>query len=40
VIEGSYGPRYRVMWDDGHESTFRPAAGSARVIPAQKPPPK
>jgi len=37
VIEGSVGPRYRVMWDDGHESTFRPAAGSARVIPAQKP---
>jgi transcription elongation factor len=40
VIEGSYGPRYRVIWDDGHESTFRPAAGSARIIPAQKPPSK
>ena len=36
VIEASYGTRYRVIWDDGHESTFRPAAGSARVIPAQK----
>jgi hypothetical protein len=40
VIEASYGTRYRVLWDDGHESTFRPAAGSARVIPAQKPPSK
>jgi hypothetical protein len=37
VIEASYGTRYRVMWDDGHESTFRPAAGSAKIIPARKP---
>jgi hypothetical protein len=37
VIEASYGTRYRVMWDDGHESTFAPAAGSARVIRAEKP---
>jgi hypothetical protein len=36
VIEASYGTRYRVIWDDGHESTFRPAAGNARVIPAEK----
>jgi hypothetical protein len=36
VIEASYGTRYRVMWDDGHESTLRPVAGSARVIPGQK----
>jgi len=36
VIAASYGTRYRVMWDDGHESTLRPVAGSARVIPAQK----
>lgn len=35
VIEASYGTRYRVAWDDGHESTFRPA-GSARVVPAAK----
>ncbi len=32
VIEASYGTRYRVLWDDGHESTFRPAAGSARIV--------
>ena len=35
IIEASYGTRYRVAWDDGHESTFRPG-GSARVVPAAK----
>lgn len=40
VIEASYGIRYRVRWDDGHESTIRPSAGSARIIasPAAKTP--
>src|SRR6266516_669928 len=33
IIEASYGTRYRVHWDDGQESTIRPAAGSARTIP-------
>ncbi len=37
VIEASYGTRYRVAWDDGHESTFGPSAGSARVVSAAKP---
>lgn len=32
VIEASYGTRYRVQWDDGHESTIRPAVGSARTV--------
>lgn len=32
VIEASYGVRFRVRWDDGHESTIRPSAGSARTI--------
>lgn len=36
VIEAEYGTRYRVAWEDGHESTIRPAAGSAHVIPAAK----
>jgi hypothetical protein len=43
VIEATYGTRYRVAWDDGHESTFRPTAGSATIIPApttRKPPKK
>ena len=34
VIESATGPHYRVRWEDGHESDFRPAAGSARIIPA------
>jgi hypothetical protein len=38
VIEASYGTRYRVAWDDGHESTIRPSAGSARIVPAGKGP--
>lgn len=33
IIEASYGTRYRVRWDDGKESTLRPAAGSARTTP-------
>jgi uncharacterized protein DUF1918 len=37
VIEASYGTRYRVAWDDGHESTIRPAGGTARVIHAKPP---
>jgi len=32
IIEAPYGTRYRVRWDDGHESTIRPSAGSARTI--------
>ncbi|HET9520737.1 MAG TPA: DUF1918 domain-containing protein [Candidatus Limnocylindrales bacterium] len=36
VIEASYGTRYRVAWDDGHESTIRPAAGSATIVPRGK----
>jgi uncharacterized protein DUF1918 len=34
VIEASYGTRYRVAWDDGHESTIHPVGGSARIIHA------
>jgi len=37
VIEASYGIRYRVRWDDGHESTIRPSAGSARIIEGPAP---
>lgn len=33
VIEATYGTHYRVLWDDGHESDLRPAAGSARTFP-------
>jgi hypothetical protein len=39
VIEASYGIRYRVRWDDEHESTIRPSAGSAQIIARTTPPP-
>ncbi len=32
VIEGEVSLRYRVRWEDGHESIFAPVAGSARVV--------
>lgn len=32
IVEASYGTRFRVRWDDGRESTIRPAAGSARIV--------
>jgi len=35
VVESVTGPHYRVRWEDGHESDIRPAAGSARIIPAE-----
>ena len=34
VIESASSTRYRVRWDEGHETTFLPYAGSARIIPA------
>lgn len=37
AIDTDYGPRYRVRWEDGHESEIRPHAGSARIIPAKEP---
>lgn len=40
IIEASYGTRYRVLWEDGHESTIHPSAGSARTVhPAKHPSP-
>ena len=32
VIEHEYGTSYRVAWDDGHESTFRPTAGTVHTL--------
>ena len=32
MIKGEIGVRYHVRWEDGHESTFTPSAGSVRVI--------
>jgi hypothetical protein len=36
VIESELGVRYGVRWADGHESTFRPTAGSATIIAAKQ----
>ncbi len=27
---------FRVLWDDGHESSIRPAAGAYRILPSGK----
>jgi len=32
IIEHDYGTGYRVAWDDGHESTFRPTAGTVHTL--------
>jgi hypothetical protein len=35
VIEGDLRARYRVRWNDGHESLFAPSAGGASIEPAR-----
>ena len=35
AVETSPGGRsFLVRWEDGHESSIRPSAGSARIVPA------
>jgi len=36
VVASPLGTSFRVRWEDGHESTFRPAAGSATTIHPRK----
>ena len=36
VVDSAVGPSYEVRWDDGHRSSFRPAAGSARIEPSRR----
>jgi hypothetical protein len=36
VIESPVGPSFEVRWDDGRHTGFRPTAGSARIIRAEK----
>ena len=31
ILPASFGTRYRVRWDDGHESTVHPRAGTVAV---------
>jgi hypothetical protein len=30
VVRAEPAPRYRIRWDDGHESIYTPAAGALR----------
>ena len=37
VVRAAPSPRYRIRWDDGHESIYTPAAGALRRAgPAEK----
>jgi hypothetical protein len=36
VVRGDPAPRYRIRWDDGHESLYTPAAGCLTRRPATK----
>ncbi len=36
VTEAETGIRYTVRWDDGHETTFWPHAGSVRILPREE----
>ena len=31
VLRGDPAPRYRIRWDDGHESMYTPASGALRA---------
>jgi hypothetical protein len=35
VMEGEVGVRYRVRWEDGHETVFTPSGGAARIVPSE-----
>jgi hypothetical protein len=32
VVRDDPHPRYRIRWDDGHESVYTPAAGALRAV--------
>lgn len=34
VVRGDPSPRYRIRWDDGHESIYTPAGGCLHKLPA------
>jgi hypothetical protein len=36
VIEGEIGIRYRIRWEDGHESVLAPGSGAAKIVPASE----
>jgi Domain of unknown function (DUF1918) len=36
VIEGEVSVRYRIRWEDGHESVFTPGGGAAQIVPSSQ----
>jgi hypothetical protein len=38
VLRGDHSPRYRIHWDDGHESIYTPASGALRAGRGRKQP--
>jgi hypothetical protein len=36
VLRGDPSPRYRIRWDDGHQSIYTPASGALRAKPRPK----
>jgi hypothetical protein len=38
VLRGEPSPRYRIRWDDGHESVYTPADGALRAGRGRRPP--
>jgi len=36
VVHEDPAPRYRIRWDDGHESVYTPAAGSLHKLGFEK----
>jgi Domain of unknown function (DUF1918) len=36
VLKGPPSPRYRIKWDDGHESIYTPAAGALHAAEPAK----
>ena len=38
VLRGDPSPRYRIRWDDGHETIYTPASGALRAEQRPKKP--
>jgi hypothetical protein len=36
VLQGDPSPRYRIRWDDGHETIYTPASGALRAESRRK----
>ena len=32
ILHGDPSPRYRIAWDDGHETIYTPAAGALQAV--------